>query len=302
MEERIAQIATRQRGRVARRQLLAAGVGASTITWLTARDRLIRVAPGVYGVGHIAEVDLAAETTALLAARDGAVLSHWTAARLWRLIAADDAERPIDVLVRGGRSATKAGVRTRRTRTLNRSDVHIHHGLPLTSPARTLLDLAPLAKLRRLELMIDRARVDRLVTQAELAERLQAAHGHPGRARVEQLIRDDDAPKLTRSEAEERVLALIRAAGLPTPRVNAQLHGFEVDFYWPEHRFVLEVDGYRYHSTRRAFEHDRRKDAVLRAAGIQTMRTTWLQIDREALMVVANLAQGLVLAAGSGQR
>ncbi|MGH2877550.1 MAG: DUF559 domain-containing protein [Solirubrobacteraceae bacterium] len=75
--------------------------------------------------------------------------------------------------------------------------------------------------------------------------------------------------------------------------------GRDVDFYWPEHRFVLEVDGYRFHSTRSAFERDRRKDSDLRAAGVQTMRTTWRQVDREALMVVARLAQELAWAARS---
>lgn len=297
--ERIEHVANHQRGRVARRQLLAAGVPSGTIDWEINRRRMIPVTRGVYAVGHTAEVELAAETVALLAARDGAVLSHWTAARLWGMIRPDPGDEPIDVLVRGGRSASTAGVRTHRTRTLNRADVRIHRGLPLTSPARTLLDIAPLVTPRRLELMIDRACVDGLVTQSQLAARVAA--GHPGGGRVNEVLGSHNAPMLTRSEAEERVLKLIREAGLPMPKMNARVHGYEVDFYWPAHRFVLEVDGYRFHSTRRAFEHDRRKDSALRAAGVQTMRTTWRQVDREALMVVAHLAQGLAWAAPSAR-
>ena len=78
---------------------------------------------------------------------------------------------------------------------------------------------------------------------------------------------------MTRSEAEERVLTLIRSARLTEPVVNARVAGYEVDFFWPQHRFALEVDGYRFHSARGAFERDRRKDNDLRRAGVRTMRT-----------------------------
>ena len=87
-------------------------------------------------------------------------------------------------------------------------------------------------------------------------------------------------------------MALFRSAHLPEPRVNARIHGYEVDFLWPG-RLVVEIDGFRFHSTRRAFDHDHRKDAVLRSMGLQVMRFTWDQITREPIMVVAVVAQAL---------
>ena len=98
---------------------------------------------------------------------------------------------------------------------------------------------------------------------------------------------------LTRSEAEERFLALIRQAGLPAPHINARLHGYEVDFYWPGERVVVEIDGFRWHGSRAAFERDRRKGAVLTAAGIMLIRATWEQIDGQPLSLVAVVAQTL---------
>jgi very-short-patch-repair endonuclease len=98
---------------------------------------------------------------------------------------------------------------------------------------------------------------------------------------------------MTRSEAEERVLALIRAARLPEPVVNARLAGYEIDFFWPSERFALEVDGFRFHSARGAFERDRRKDNDLRRAKVTTMRTTWWQVAEESYALIADIARGL---------
>ena len=89
------------------------------------------------------------------------------------------------------------------------------------------------------------------------------------------------------------MLALIRSAQLPGPAVNCRVHGYEVDFYWAREHFVLEVDGFRFHSTRRAFEHDRRKDADLRAAGVETMRVTWRQMGRKPFAIVARMARAM---------
>jgi very-short-patch-repair endonuclease len=98
---------------------------------------------------------------------------------------------------------------------------------------------------------------------------------------------------VTRSEAERRLLALVREADLPQPQTNARLHGYEVDAYWPAHGLVVEVDGYRYHSSRPAFERDRAKAAKLVAAGLTVMRLTWLQMTHEPYAVIARLAQAL---------
>jgi very-short-patch-repair endonuclease len=105
-----------------------------------------------------------------------------------------------------------------------------------------------------------------------------------------------DQPSLTRSEAERRLLYLVREAGLPLPQTNVRVAGLEVDFFWPELRLVVEVDGYAFHSSRAAFERDRRRDADLFAHGIDALRVTWTQIADEPLSLVA------LLASAQGQR
>lgn len=173
------------------------------------------------------------------------------------------------------------------------TDIRIRSGLPVTSAARTLLDIAHMVTDRQHELAFDRAIVNRTARPSEIKALLSRAGGHQGRARLAALAAAENGTTVTRSQAEERVLALIRQAGLPRPQVNVRLHGYEVDFYWADERFVLEVDGFRFHSTRRAFEHDRRKHADLRAAGLEPMRVTWRQIEHEPLAVVVRMARAM---------
>ncbi|MGH2871215.1 MAG: type IV toxin-antitoxin system AbiEi family antitoxin domain-containing protein [Solirubrobacteraceae bacterium] len=295
MDERIATIAARQRGRVSRRQLSAAGIHRDAIRRRVAAGRLIERHRGVFAVGHDADVELGAETAALLACRDGAALSHLSAAWLWGLVVAPPADGAVEITVTRGRGPALTRVRVHRASRIGPDEIRIHRGLPVTSPARTLLEIAPLTADRSFELAYDHALVHRLLTARDVMRTLERAGGHPGRRRLRRLLAAaaGAGPTVTRSEAEERVLKLIDAAGLPRPLVNTRLHGYEVDFHWPQQQLVLEVDGYRFHSTRRAFEHDRRKDAALAAAGIATMRVTWRQLESEPLAVIARLAQAL---------
>jgi very-short-patch-repair endonuclease len=134
---------------------------------------------------------------------------------------------------------------------------------------------------------------------AHVAEVLSRAGGHQGRRRLAAVLeRQTSGQTMTRSEAEERVLTLIRSARLAEPVVNAKVAGYEVDFFWPQHRFALEVDGYRFHSARGAFERDRRKDNDLRRAGVRTMRTTWWQVTEDSYALVADLAREVQPAGG----
>ncbi|HSR42149.1 MAG TPA: DUF559 domain-containing protein, partial [Longimicrobiales bacterium] len=107
-------------------------------------------------------------------------------------------------------------------------------------------------------------------------------------------------PALTRSEAEERFLGLVRKSGLVAPEANARVAGYEVDFLWRAHRLVAEVDGYRYHSSTAAFEGDRRRGADLVAAGLRVVRVTWRQLVEEPQGVVARLAAALATGAPTG--
>jgi very-short-patch-repair endonuclease len=95
------------------------------------------------------------------------------------------------------------------------------------------------------------------------------------------------------SQAEERFLELIRDAGLPQPEVNVELQGFTVDFFWRSERVVVEIDGYQYHSSRSAFERDRRKELVLDRAGLRVLRFTWSQMREEPLAVIASTVSAL---------
>lgn len=297
-DQRIAQIAVLQRGRVARRQLVAAGVAYSTIRWLATHDRLFPLLPGVFAVGHSAPIELGVETAAVLAAGDDAVLGSWSAAHLWGLVPASLGDDLIHVVTPGRRGPSLPGVQIHRSRILEAKDVRIRSRLPVLSPARALLDTAELVTDRQLELAFDRAIVDRIVSIGQIAELLGRTRGRRGGPLLRaQLHRQTDGPTLTRSQAEERLLDLVRRADLPPPRVNSRIRGYEVDFYWPNVQFAIEVDGFRFHSTRRAFEKDRRKDQALSGAGVRTMRVTWRQIEDEPLAVVARMAEGMAWAA-----
>jgi very-short-patch-repair endonuclease len=290
--QRIVQIAGAQRGRVATRQLCAAGISTSAIGRMIASGTLIAVHRGVYLVGHAAPVRLGDETSALLAVGDDAALSGFSAAILWGLVAPASTDGQIHVVVPKQRRVSPAGVAVHRSRILEPRDVWTRERLPVVSPARALLDIAPHVSHRQLELAVDRGLVDRVLKPAYVADVLRRAGAHRGRARLAEVLdRQTGGTTMTRSEAEERVLALIRAARLSVPVVNAKVGGYEVDFFWPHERFALEVDGHRYHSARSAFERDRRKDTDLRKLGVTTMRTTWWQVTEDSYALVADLAR-----------
>ena len=138
------------------------------------------------------------------------------------------------------------------------------------------------------------ARVQRLLRPGELEAALGRAPHRKGTAAVKALLAAEHGPAFTRRELERRFLALIRGAQLPAPRVNARLHGFEVDFLWPEQRLVVETDGGQFHSHPRAFENDRRRDQILVAHGYRVIRVTWRQLGEEPLAVIARLTMALL--------
>ena len=172
-------------------------------------------------------------------------------------------------------------------------EITMHVGLLITTPARTLLDLARTASPRELENAVATAIAERLVTMQKLIETVQRHANLPCARRLHTLLDQPRPPSLTRSEAEERFLALIRHARLDPPLTNALVKGLEVDFFWPDQRLVVEVDGLAFHSSNRAFERDRRRDARLVAAGLAVMRVTWQQIADEPYALVAQLVRAL---------
>jgi very-short-patch-repair endonuclease len=231
---------------------------------------------GVYAVGAL-ESELTAPTAALAAFGRSAILSHRTAAVLWRLLPPRPAD-PIHITLLNGNRRHRQGVRVHRA---SAADVRRRHGLRLTSPARTLADLSP----GELERAYNEALVLNLVTHQEVCA---AAKRSPAlRAIVE------EAPGMTRSRMERMLRALIKKAGLPAPHSNVIVHGHEVDLYWPAHRLVVEFDGWNTHSSRTAFESDRLKDAALQLAGERVMRVTGRQLEGRPEELIARLATAI---------
>lgn len=293
-DERIAAVAGAQRGRISRDQLRAIDLTDAGIHRRVRSGCLIREFRAVYAVGHAAPAPLAAETAALLACGDRALLSHRTAGQLWQLIPERlNSEGDIHITVPDRHAARPPGVKLHRTDSLTPADIGVVVGLPVTSPARALLDMADDLDQPALNRAVEEALLQRLVTLPQLDRLAAGATGRRGAGRLRIAVALHHGPGITRSEAERRFRGLIQAADLPEPRSNVRLHGHEVDFHWPEHRLVVEIDGYRYHSSRPAFERDSAKGAKLVALGLQFMRFTWLQMEHQPLVVVARVTQAL---------
>lgn len=280
-----------------RRQLERCALPARTIDNWIESGRLIRKFPGVYRLGHEAAPEFADELAAVMACGQGAILSHLSAAQLWGLLPRSAQPGPIAVLLARRTSRPKPGVQIHRTRSLHSSEATIHRGVPVTTPVRTLLDLAAEVDTRTLERALNEAQVLDLTKSSDLRALLAQRRRHRGARALRALATNDGASGITRSEAERCLLALIRAAGLPIPRTNARVGPYEVDMLWPDQRLVAEVDGFRYHSSRFAFERDRARDAELTACGYRVIRVTWRQITDESFAVVARIAQALGSAA-----
>ena len=217
------------------------------------------------------------------------MLGGFSAAAFWEM-------RPVwtgdvDVLVVGhvhGRS--RQGIRIHRTGALHRADLRLREGLSLTSPARTLIDIAPELSARELERTLNEAIIRRLLTRDAVLKALNRASPKRGCARVRELCATHT---LTRSQGERQLLALIRKAQLHRPETNARFERFEVDFLWRKERVAVELDGYDFHSTRAALERDHAKDMTLQTAGFVVIRITGRQLAREPEMVLALIAGAL---------
>lgn len=292
IEDRIAAAAARQHGVVTRRQLVNAGLSSDTIDHRVAVGKLRVVHRGVYltlpfPLSHTREM------AAVLASGPGAALSHLSVVSLWGYREGSGRRaRLLDVSVVGNRGRVP-GIRLHRVERLDRDERTVIEGIPVTTPARTLLDVATVVGTRELEALVARAEREGLVTRDVLSKALTGKRGRPGTRALRALLQMPGGPSFTRSEAEERFLALVRNARLPAPECNVRVAGYELDFFWPGLRFAVEVDGFRFHSSRSSFEEDRRKDADLLAVGTTVLRLSWTQITNEALATIGQLGQAL---------
>jgi len=291
-DREISRIAAHQKGLVIREQLCACGLRRGAIAHRLKNGRLHRRHPGVYLVGHTSLEQFAAEMAAVLYFGGHAILSHRTAALVWGLVETPPDQISLTIVATDRRS--RPGLRLHRAAGIDPREVQACHGLPLTSPARTLLDLAGEASSGELEDALAKARGGRLVDDDEIRATINRSPTRRGVSRLRGLLDSGRRSGFTRSKAERRLRALVRAAQLPQPLVNVPLLGYTVDFLWPEERVVLEVDGLGYHLGAAAFRRDRRRDQRLTAAGYLPMRATWDDLTKEFLPFVARLAQALV--------
>lgn len=284
----MAALANRQHGVVTRAQLRSLGVGDGSVSWWVRTGRLHRIHRGVYAVGHRTLTDEGRWLAAVLACGPGAVLSHRAAAALWGI---RPVPRRAEVTAPRTRSGGARDIVVHRARSVAAGDTARRRGVPATTLARTLVDLADVLTEAELARAIHAAEVTHALTAEDLAGAAARGRGRRGAGRLARAI--GAGPDRTRSELERRFVALCDEHGLARPEVNATVAGLEVDFAWRDERVVAETDGWAFHRTRRSFERDRERDHVLRRAGYETLRFTHRQVVETPETVAATLRAAL---------
>jgi predicted transcriptional regulator of viral defense system len=288
LDAEMARLRERQHGVIATRQLAALGLARGGVARRAQAGRLHRIHRGVYAVGHrVLTVD-GRRMAAVLAAGPGAVLSHASAAALWELRPTSATRIDVSVRSTAGRGK-RPGLRIHRTARLGDDEITEHHGIRVTTPARTLLDLASSLPRRALERALDEAEIRHLYDRRSLEAMARAHAGERGAAALKQALDLDGEPALTKSELEELFLAICDDHGIERPKVNADIAGLEVDFVFDDRRLAVEADSWQFHRTRRAFERDRERDAILARAGYRTLRFTHRQLTRAPAEVAATI-------------
>lgn len=294
----VAAVARLQRGSVSAPQLRALGVTPTMVRVRERSGRLHRIHRGVYLVGHESLDAEAQIVAALLAAGPNAFVSHGTAAWLRGLVEAPPALPHLTIV--GGARRPRAGFILHRTRVLDPEDVMTHRGLPITTPARLILDIAETASPDRVARVLGEAEARKLITRPELVAAMPRWKGRAGLRVLRELLADDLSPHPTLSVMEDRWARFVRVARLGKPLFNAKVAGRRRDVYWPEEGVVVELDSWDWHGDRAAFERDRRNDAELAALGIRGLRVTWRRLDTEPLALAAEV--GATLAHGRAAR
>jgi very-short-patch-repair endonuclease len=288
-ESTLARLAGRQYVYVTYAQLLGLGFGRGAIAHMCVTGRLIRVYQGVYAVGHVRTDPAAQMTAAILACGPNVVASHSSAAFLWGMT--KRWHRPPHVIVPTNRK--RPNIHVHKTPHLAPKDTRTHLGIRVTSPARTLLDIAPTSTDKSLARAAREARLNRHLKIPDLRDTLARNPHHPGAAKLRRLAATTTGP--TRSEFEDRFGAFARRFNLPPYLVNAPLAGYEVDVLFPAEKVVIELDGYEFHRDRRSFISDREKGAALAAEGHLPIHVTWDRLigvaaEREAERLHKTLA------------
>jgi hypothetical protein len=282
LDRRMGVLATEQHGVVARRQLRVIGLSDKNIDYRVGGGRLIRISSGVFAVGHGSLTREGRWMAAVLGCGERAVLSHHDAAAHWGLMPTRGTVIHVTTPQRSGRVPDRRRIRLHRAGTLTADETTLRDALPVTTPARTLLDISSILRPRALEEAIaqtDRLGLFDLVAVSRVLGAHPRQHGAPRLRRVLEVIAGAGAAA-TRSPLEVALLQLCDDFDLPTPATNVAIAGFIVDFHWAGTDLIVETDGYTYHSMPSAFEADRERDQVLALAGYRVVRMTYNQVTR----------------------
>jgi very-short-patch-repair endonuclease len=263
-------------------------VDGKTIDRRVRARRLTIVRRGIYRLGPIAQ-PLETEMAAVLSIGGPVGLSHRSAAMIHGL--PQPASAPfVEVTVWDRQPGTKPGIRIHRTKDLPADELTHRHGLPVITPARTILDLAPSLGTAQLEQLLAHGHRKGIATATELDTLIARYPGRPGTPALKALVHGRTEAKFTRSSPERRLLAAFRRAGLDEPQTNAPIEDYEVDFLWEERQLVLEVDGHPFHSARPDRRRDYARDARLNELGYRMLR---VDADVEPERAVALVARAM---------
>jgi hypothetical protein len=280
VEATLAEMAARSHGVVTRAQLLAAGITSDEIAHRVRTGALQREHRGVYRVGHRARSVEATFLAAVWACGDRAVLSGRAAAHLWGLIKgpapAPEVTAPVKRRVLG--ALTRRGEHV---------EVTTHRGIPITTVPRTLVDLAADLPLDALARACHEAGIKYDTTPRQVEAVLAKRTTTKGAARLRTIL-SGDAP-VTLSVLERAFLKRLREAGLPLPKTNKPAHGRRVDCRWPDHNLTVELDSYRYHRSRHAWEQDRRREREARARGDEFRRYSYGDVVETPRLMLGEL-------------
>lgn len=272
-------------GVVTRQELLAAGVTVAEIKHRLRTGALLREHTGVYRVGHRAPSLEVRYMAAVKACGEGAMLSGLAAAHLLGLIRG----APPEPEVTAPREKRIKGVRTRRCREVHPRDRMTRRRIPVTSVARTLVDIAAVLSPYELGRACHEAGIRYGTTPANVEAVLARRPSSPGAAKLRRILRGDE--RIALSQLERRFLHLLRESALPMPLTNKPAGGRRVDCRWPEQQLTVELDGYRYHSSRHAWEQDRRREREARARGDEFRRYTYGDVFEDTKLVLRELRQ-----------
>lgn len=279
-ERRIAELTREQHGVVSRSQLLNAGVSPRTVERRRESGQLLRIHGGVYAIGHNPLNIKGRWMGAVLACGQGSLLSHRSAAALWGFHQIGN--RAVEVTAARGRQ--RKGIVVHEGG-VDPQDRATREAIPITTVARTLLDLAEVVNESRLERAWEEADRLRLLRLDEVAGVCSRGYGRHGLRPLRELLERARRATETRSPLEDRFARFVEEQRLPEPSLNVLVLGHEVDALWPRAKLIVEVDSFEFHGHRAAFERDRRRDAERIAAGYRVLRVTSrrLEDDSEAL-------------------